>query len=295
MDALDATLAFDARADLLEGPIWDARRQCLYFVDIMAGRVHCFDPASKTRRTHDLGETIGSVGAVALSERDELILAARDGFVRLDASAGVRSTIAAVEADRPRNRMNDGTCDAAGRFWAGTMSLDETPGAGALYCLDPTGDVRVMVVGATISNGIDWSDDARTMYYVDSPTRQIDVFDFDLAAGTISNRRPFVRIPDEHGIPDGLTLDAEGYVWVALWRGSAVHRYAPNGTLAAVVRVPTSCPTACAFGGPDLRDLFITTAAIELTDRERAEQPLAGGLFVCRPGAAGRAPNRFAG
>jgi sugar lactone lactonase YvrE len=295
VDTLDATLALDARADLLEGPVWDARRRCLYFVDIMAGRVHGFDPATKTHRTHDLGATLGSVGAVALGQRDDLILAARDGFVRLDASTGGLSTIAAVEADRPRNRMNDGACDPAGRFWAGTMSLDETPGAGALYCLEPSGVLRVMAAGATISNGIDWSADARTMYYIDSPTRRIDLFDFDLASGAISNRRTFVRIPDEHGIPDGLTLDAEGYVWAALWRGSAVHRYAPDGTLAAVVRVPTSCPTACAFGGPDLRDLFITTAAIDLTDRERAEQPLAGGLFICRPGATGRAPNRFAG
>ena len=172
---------------------------------------------------------------------------------------------------------------------------NNAPAAGSLYRLDRDGRVHSILPDVTISNGIDWSADAQTMYYVDSPTRRIDMFDFDLASGAISNRRMLVRIPKEHGIPDGLTVDVDGCVWVALWRGSAVHRYTPYGLLDAVVRVPTSCPTSCAFGGPDFRDLYITTAAMDLADHERAEQPLAGGLFVCRPGVAGRAPHRFKG
>ncbi len=295
MKAIDAALALDARADLLEGPVWDPRDACLYFVDIMAGRVHRFDPATKALRTHEVGSAVGSVGAVALGDRGDLILAARDGFARLNPSSATVSAIAGVEADRPLQRMNDGKCDPAGRFWAGTMALDETPGASALYRLDPGGQVHLMVPGVTISNGLDWSGDARSMYYIDSPTRRVDLFDYDLASGAISNRRAFVRIPDDCGIPDGLTLDADGCVWVALWRGGAIHRYTPDGVHDAIVRVPASCPTSCAFGGADLCDLFITTAAIELSDRERAEQPLAGGLFVCRPGATGRASNRFKG
>ena len=295
MAVIDATLALGAGAELLEGPVWDPNGRCLYFVDIMQGRVHRWLPRTDAPRTHEIRAEVGSVGAVALTDRNDLVLAVRDGFARLNPRTGAVVTIAAVEADRPGQRMNDGKCDRAGRFWAGTMALDETAGAGSLYRLDPDGRVHEMLGGVTISNGIDWSDDAATMYYIDSPTRRIDMFDFDLASGAIANRRTFVRIPKQHGIPDGLTVDADGCVWVALWRGAAVHRYTPYGLLDTIVRVPTACPTSCAFGGSNLRDLYITTAAIELSDRERAEQPLAGGLFVCRPGPAGRAPNRFKG
>jgi sugar lactone lactonase YvrE len=293
--AIDAALAVAAHADLLEGPVWDPNGGCLYFVDIMQGRVHRFNPATQARHTFDIGPTVGSVGAAALTERNDLVLAVRDGFARLDPRTGAVSKIADAEADRPNQRMNDGKCDPAGRFWAGTMALDETSGAGSLYRLDRDGTVHTMLQGVTISNGLDWSADAQTMYYIDSPTRRIDMFDFDVTSGAIENQRTFVQIAKQHGIPDGLTVDADGCVWVALWCGSAVHRYTPYGSLDAVVRVPTSCPTSCAFGGADLADLYITTAAMELNDRERAEQPHAGSLFVCRPGATGRAPNRFKG
>lgn len=295
MRVVDASVALDARAELLEGPVWDPAAACLYFVDILAGRVHRFDPATNVCRAYEIGASVVSVGAVALTDSNDLVLAVRDGFARLNPATGAVSHIAGVEADRPNQRMNDGKCDPAGRFWAGTMALDETPGAGSVYRLDRGGCVQTMLGGVTISNGLDWSADARAMYYIDSPTRRVDVFDFDLASGAIAHRRPFVRIPDDHGIPDGLTIDADGCVWVALWRGGAVHRYTPDASLDAIVRVPTSCPTSCAFGGPDLRDLFITTAAMELSDREREEQPTAGGLFRCRPGVAGRAPHRFRG
>ncbi|HMD36956.1 MAG TPA: SMP-30/gluconolactonase/LRE family protein [Vicinamibacterales bacterium] len=294
MAALDASLVLDLRAGLLEGPVWDPNG-ALYFVDIMRGRVHRYDPATRAHRTIDLAADAVTVGAVALSEKNDLVLAARDGFARVNPRTGAVSKIADVEADRPNQRMNDGKVDPAGRFWAGTMALDETARAGSLYRLDRDGSVRAMLRDVTISNGLDWSPDRETMYYIDSPTRRIDMFDFDAATGAIGNRRTFVPIARQHGIPDGLTVDVDGCVWVALWRGAAVHRYTPYGILDTVVNVPTSCPTSCAFGGADLRDLFITTAAMELNERERAEEPLAGGLFVCRPGAAGRAPNRFKG
>jgi sugar lactone lactonase YvrE len=189
--------------------------------------------------------------------------------------------------------MNDGSCDASGRFWAGTMALDERPGAGTLYRLSGDGHVETVLRPVTISNGLDWTDDDERMYFVDTATGCVDVFDFDAAAGAISNRRTFVRIAPEQGAPDGLTVDAEGCVWVSLWGGGAVHRYAPRGTLECVVRLPVTHPTSCAFGGNDLRELYITTAAIALTERERARQTNAGDLFRCRPGPAGRAPHRF--
>jgi sugar lactone lactonase YvrE len=191
--------------------------------------------------------------------------------------------------------MNDGKCDAAGRFWAGTMAFDYRRGAGALYRLDPDGRVHTMVRDVTISNGLDWTDDGRRMYYIDTPTKSIDVFDFDLASGAIASRRSLVQVPDGQGFPDGMTLDAEGGIWVALFRGGVVRRYTPDGALDREIRLPVTQPTSCAFGGRDLRDLYITTAANTLSPEERARQPHAGGVFRCRPGVQGRPANRFRG
>jgi sugar lactone lactonase YvrE len=307
---IDVELALDARAELGEGPVWDARSCCLYFVDILRGHVQRFDPGTREVRLFRADQP---VGAVALTGTDDLLLAVRDGFARLDPASGRVSMIAVVEGDRPAGaglrpgacdpgreraaagdlRMNDGACDRAGRFWAGTMALDERPGAGALYRLDRDGGVEMMLRPVSISNGIDWTGDDRRMYFIDSPTQSVDLFDFDATTGAIANRRTFVRIPPDAGVPDGLTVDADEGVWVALWRGSAVHRYTPDGALDRVVRLPVTHPTSCAFGGDGLRDLYITTASIALDAGERARQPHAGGLFRCRPGPAGREPYRF--
>jgi sugar lactone lactonase YvrE len=288
----DAELVLEPKAELGEGPVWDVRRSCLWFVDILPGRVHRFDPATGALGTYDIGRM---VGAVAPTEAGDLVLAVHDGFARFDPATGKLQMIADVEADRPDQRMNDGKCDAAGRFWAGTMALDERAGVGALYRLDPDGRVHTMVHRVSISNGLDWTDDGRLMYFVDSPTQSIDVFDFDLAGGTIANRRTWLRIGSAHGMPDGLTLDADGYVWVSLWGGGGVRRYAPDGRLDSVIRLPTMYPTSCTFGGPDLADLYITTASVQLSDSERADQPHAGGLFRCRPSVGGRPAHRFKG
>jgi sugar lactone lactonase YvrE len=288
----DADLVLDHKAELGEGPVWDAAAGCLWFVDILRGRLHRFEPNSSDLRTFDVGRM---VGAVSPTEAGDLLLAVHDGFARFDPGTGRLSMIAEVEADRPDQRMNDGKCDPAGRFWAGTMALDERAGAGALYRLDPDGQVHTVLRHVSISNGLDWSADGRLMYFVDSPTQSIDVFDFDVTAGTLANRRTIVRIGPAHGTPDGLTLDAEGYIWVSLWGGGGVRRYAPDGHLDAIVRVPTTYTTSCTFGGADLRDLYITTATIRLSDNERADQPPAGGLFRFRPAVGGRPPNRFKG
>jgi sugar lactone lactonase YvrE len=288
----DAELVLDYQAELGEGPVWDAAASCLWFVDILRGRIHRFDAVTRALETFDVG---CMVGAVAPTDRGDLVLAVHDGFARYDPTTRSLTMIADVEADRPDQRMNDGKCDAAGRFWAGTMALDERAGAGALYRLDPGGRVQTMLRDVSISNGLDWSDDGRLMYFVDSPTQSVDVFDFDRAAGTIANRRSLVRIGPVHGMPDGLTLDVEGYVWVSLWGGGGVRRYAPDGSLDAIIRLPTMYPTSCAFGGADLRDLYITTATIRLSDSDRVNQPQAGGLFRCRPGVGGRPSHRFKG
>jgi sugar lactone lactonase YvrE len=290
MTAAAVELVLDARAELGEGPRWDARAQRLLWVDIMRGRVHAFRPGHAACRSVDVGRPVGALAGTA---DGGIVLAVAGGFARLDWDSGQVRMLAAVEADRPQNRMNDGACDPAGRFWAGTMALDEGPGAGALYRLDPDGTVRTMLTGVSISNGIDWSLDGRRMYYVDSPTRRIDAFDFDPRTGAIANRRTFVALPPEAGFPDGLTVDADGFVWLALWGGAALHRYDPEGARERIVPLPVTHPTSCAFGGSDLDELYVTSARRPLSADERARQPMAGGLLRLRPGVVGRPPGLF--
>jgi sugar lactone lactonase YvrE len=285
-------LALDIRTELGEGPLWDDRRQRLLFVDIVPGHVHEFDPVSGA---HRVVKFPWMVGAVALYESGDWLLAAADGFYRADPVSGEASLVAAVEADLPGNRMNDGYVDARGRFWAGTMGMNRVREAGTLYRLDPDGSVYPMVTPVSTSNGIDWSLDSRIAYYVDTPTGRVDQFDFDLPTGTLMNRRPLVHVPADAGKPDGLIVDAEGYVWVCLWQGSAVHRYAPDGRIDMVIPTPAAQTTKCAFGGANLDELFITSAWTGLSDAERAAQPLAGGLFRCKPGVKGRPAHRFRG
>jgi sugar lactone lactonase YvrE len=286
----DIELVHDARAELGEGPIWDAAASRLIWVDILQGRVHRFDPLSKQ---DEIREVDRPVGAVTPSRDGSLVLATSRGFERLEWETGRLSTIAEVEADMPGNRMNDGACDPAGRFWAGTMALDEKGATGSLYRLDPDGRVSRMVGDISISNGIAWSPDARVMYYVDSPTHRIDVFDYDLATGSIRNRRPLVHVAPEDVFPDGLILDAEGFIWLALWGGSALHRYAPDGKLDRVVVVPATYPTKCAFGGAALDELYITTATKALKRAGTPFRPHDGGLLRIRPGVRGLAPNLY--
>jgi len=290
MTAAAVELVLDARADLGEGPRWDSAHQRLLWVDIMRGRVHAFTPSTGACRNVAVHQP---VGALAGGHDGSLVLAVAGGFARLDLDSQKFEMQAAVEADRPQNRMNDGACDGAGRFWAGTMALDEGPGAGALYRLDPDLTVHTMLTGVSISNGLDWSLDGRRMYYVDSPTRRIDVFDFDLATGSIANRRMFVEVPADAGIPDGLTVDAAGYVWLALWGGAALRRYAPDGTLERVIPLPVTHPTSCAFGGAALDELYVTSARRPLNAEEKTRQPQAGGVFRLRPGVAGRPAHLF--
>jgi sugar lactone lactonase YvrE len=293
----DLEVAVEVRAELGEGPLWDAAGRFLYFVDILQGRVHRVTPgaargATPIPRTYEIGQP---VGAIALAGAGDLVLAVRDGFARLDLDTGRVAMIADVERDRRDTRMNDGACDPAGRFWAGTKALDERRGAGALYRLDPDGRVRAMLANVTISNGLDWSADGTRMFYVDTGTGSIDVFDFDPDAGEIANRRAFVRVPPESGAPDGLTLDADGFLWLALWGGGALHRYAPDGARDRVVTLPVTRPTSIAFGGDDLGDLYVTSATIGLSPEQRAAQPHAGRVLRLRPGVTGRPPFGFKG
>jgi sugar lactone lactonase YvrE len=229
----------------------------------------------------------GTVGAVALTVEGGLLLAAGTQLV-LDGSV-----VAEID-DADDVRFNDGAVDAAGRYWIGTMALDESPGGGTLYRSDG-GGLGPVLAPVSISNGIDWSLDGTQMYYVDSTAQRIDVFAFDAATGSLSDRRPFAEIDPVDGTPDGLTVDAEGHVWLALWDGWALRRYRPDGSLERVVDFPVSRVTSCAFGGDDLDDLYVTSANTGLSAAELRAQPHAGGLFAVRPGVTGRPANRFAG
>ncbi|MDQ3766808.1 MAG: SMP-30/gluconolactonase/LRE family protein [Actinomycetota bacterium] len=285
-------VAVDSHAQLGEGPVWDEASSQLVWVDIIASSVHRFTPDTGANETIDVGQP---VGAVATRTAPGLVLAMRDGFGILDTDRGDVQMIAGAEADLTGNRMNDGKCDSAGRFWAGTMAFDEALAAGALYRLDRDHSVEKMIPDVSISNGLCWSADDRSMYYIDSPTQGVDVFDFDAASGGLSNRRRVIDIPNKAGLPDGMTIDEQGFLWIALYGGGAVRRYSPEGELDRTVDLPAAQVTSCTFGGNDLRDLYITSAAQELSERTLVAQPHAGALFVCRPGPAGLPANRYAG
>lgn len=291
-DGVEVEIAVEARAQLGEGPIWDGASGQLVWVDIMACRVHRFTPDAEADETTDVGQP---VGAVAARTTPGLVLAMRDGFGVLDTDTGDVEMIADVEAHVKGNRMNDGKCDSAGRFWAGTMAFDQSPAAGALYRLERDHSVAKMIQDVSISNGLCWSADDRFMYYIDSPTQGVDVFDFDAASGGLSNRRRVIDIPKEAGLPDGMTIDEKDFLWIALYGGGAVRRYSPEGELDLTIELPAAQITSCTFGGNDFSDLYITSAAEELSEEALAVQPHAGALFVCRPGPAGLPANRYAG
>jgi sugar lactone lactonase YvrE len=290
---ITAELLDDARATIGEGPVWDDRSRRLLWVDIPAGLVHRFDPTTGESSSLKVGQPVGAVG---LGADGGLVAAVRDGFAFFAPGSATMTRLMPVERSLTGNRMNDGKCDSRGRFWAGTMAVDHTPEAGTLYRLERTnGDDAVTAIfsGITVANGLDWSPDNRLMYYIDSPTQRIDVFDFDEESGALINRRAFVEIPVADGMPDGMTVDAEGHLWVALFRGAKVRRYRPDAGIDLEVNLPVTLVTSCAFGGPGHESLYITTARHRLTPAEAAEQTMAGGVFVCRPGPAGRLPFRF--
>jgi sugar lactone lactonase YvrE len=288
MDAPE--LILDAGAELGEGPVWDARARALLWVDVTAGQVHRFDPATGVDERFDVGRLVGK--AVPTTS-GRWLLAERDGFAFLDPSRGEREPVADVEANDPRTRMNDGACDPAGRFWAGTMHVEGLLPIGSLYRLGADREPLRVLDGVTISNGMAWSPDAATMYYVDSATHAVDALDFDRETGAVAARRHLAEFPAAWGLPDGMTVDEEGYLWVAFWRGSAVRRLSPAGRVVSEIRFPVSLVTCCAFGGDDLSDLYVTSASIELTDEQRRDQPAAGGIFHLRPGVRGLQADPF--
>jgi sugar lactone lactonase YvrE len=287
-----ATPATDTRYDHAEGPFWDARTHQLGWIDQYEGGVHLGDYDADERRIRPVRDfALGHpVGAVVPSRSDGWMVAAALGFGRLSAD-GELELLEQPEADSPvRMRMNDGKCDGRGRFWAGSMAFEKADGAGSLYRLDPDLTVTTVLTDVTISNGLAWADDGETMFYIDTPTQQIDRFHLS-PDGRLHDRTPVVTIAD--GFPDGMCIDVEGALWVALWGAAAVHRYAPTGELLAVVDVSTPQVSSCAFGGPDGATLFITTSQEGMDAHARAGDPDAGRLFCVDVDTSGRPAAAF--
>jgi sugar lactone lactonase YvrE len=286
-----ARVALHAADQLGEGPFWDDRAGELLRVDITRGLIHAWSPTGNRVRTRAIDGEVSAV--VPRAAAPGCVVAAGHRLTLLDGDD--EHVLAVVERDRPDNRFNDCKCDPQGRLWAGTMSKRRDPGTAALYRLVPGGELEPVIGRTTISNGLAWSPAGDRMYFVDSTAQRIDVFDFDAATGAIAGRRAFAEIAPRDGLPDGLTIDAEGGVWLCLFGGAAIRRYGPDGALTAAIALPVTNPTSAAFGGAALDTLYVTTARHRLTSEQLATEPLAGALLALDPGVRGLPGNRFAG
>lgn len=285
----EVELILDAKNILGEGPQWSVEEQAFYWVDIMENCFYRYDPATGQQQRYDVGQPVGTV---VLRASGGFVLALKHGLAFYDEEHGLR-TIVDPESDKPETRFNDGKCDRSGRFWAGTMGSNNP--VGSLYRLDTDLTLHRMVTGVTISNGLGWSPDNTIMYYTDSPTHKIYAYDYDAATGAIENRRIFAETPEDEGVPDGLTVDSDGFVWSARWDGWKITRFDPAGRVEREIPVPAQRVTSCVFGGADLDELYITTASIGLPSDMLEGQPHAGGVFRLKAGVKGLPEPAFGG
>jgi sugar lactone lactonase YvrE len=286
-------LVLDAQADLGEGPAWDARTSSLYWVDIHAGHLHIYNPEDGSDQLIELGEYLG---CAAPRRPGGLVLGLRSGIATLELPSKKLVHLINPEAHLPGNRFNDGKCDPAGRFLAGSMDDAEIEPSGSLYSLSPKGPVKTLLSGTRIANGLAWSPDHHSFYFIDTPTRTVMAYDYDLATGAIANPRLVISVPPEMGWPDGMTSDSQGMLWVALWGGAKLTRWNPaSGQLLAAISFPALNVSSCVFGGPGLTDLYVTTARKEMDSGQLAKYPLSGGLFRIRTNIQGMPTFAFGG
>ena len=299
-----AELAFDARAKLAECPLWSVAEQMLYWVDISSHAINRFDPETKQNQVWAMPCEPGCIGIAA---NLGLVAALRDGWYRFYPENGELKKIADAPYDTSNMRFNDGRCDAAGRFWAGAMYEPRTAALAGMYCLDK-GKARLgwgagvengRKYGVKVSNGLGFGVDGKTVYQSDTPNHVIYRFPFDVETGLVGAREIFVKRPDDKtqagydGRPDGAAVDSEGCYWSAQYEGSCVLRFSPTGVIVAKVNVPAKRTTMLAFGGADLRTMYITTARDGASADELVAQPFAGGIFACRVDVAGRAEPHY--
>jgi sugar lactone lactonase YvrE len=288
---MKAELLIDAKANLGEGPIWDARTQTLYWVDILNKRIYV-----GSEILIELDEFVGCIAP----RPNGLVFTKRFSFWALDQTHGtpasVRTTLISTLTDEPpNNRFNDGKCDPRGRFLAGTMDFDAAKATGSLYSLEGN-SITKLLSDVTISNGMTWSTDYKTLYYIDTPTLQVRAFDYDLDTGTIANPRVVIHVPEPLGWPDGMTSDRQGNLWIAMWGGAQVTKWNPNtGELLDQIPVPAVNVSSCVFGGRDMNELYITSARLGLDENVLKQYPLSGGVFRLQTKVEGLPTFEFAG
>lgn len=279
-----------------EGPLWHPEEQALYWVDIEQQRVERYQPAVGLRTSAHFSHPVTALG---IRRSGGFIAATDKGFGFWDGRTSELILFNDPEADKPENRFNDGAVGPGGRFWAGTMRpgpQDHTTAPGALYRLDPDDTSHLIQPEVILSNGLGWSPDGKLFYHTDTMRHTIYVYDFDRVSGAAENRRVFVQDPEKPGVPDGLTVDSQGFVWSARWGGWKITRFDPDGVPEREIELPVACPTSCTFGGVRLNRLYITSAWSELTEEERAAQPQAGDIFMIEfDGLTGQLPHRFFG
>jgi sugar lactone lactonase YvrE len=273
-----------------EGPHWSPETGLLHWVDILAPAIIVGDPSTGERKSTPMPELVG----VTVPKKSGGFLAATEtGIKAVEDGGKLIRTLAEPEADKPGNRFNDGKCDRNGRFWFGSLAINTAPGQGALWRYDPDGALHKMDEGFHVSNGLGWSPDDTRFYFTDSGKRTIYRYDYDAGSGEIGNRKVFAVV--QSGTPDGLTVDAEGFVWSAHWDGWCVTRYDPDGQVERVINLPVPRPTSCIYGGPDFTTLYVTTARIRLSAQQLVEAPLSGSIFAIATGIRGIPETIFGG
>ena len=280
-------LYYNTKATLGEGPAWDARTQTLFWVDVLEKRIYA---GSKLFLQLD-----DFVGCLAPRKDGGLVIAQRFGFWTFEPESNRLLTLASPKGEPSNNRFNDGKCDAHGRFVAGTMDHNEQEASGALYSLSPEGRLKKLLKDVRISNGLAWSPDHKTMYFIDTPTREVKAFDYDIETGQIANPRVIIHFEITFGWPDGMTSDMEGNLWIAMWGGARVTRWKPNGVLLEQFGIPALNVTSCVFGGSDMNELFVTTARVGMDGPALKKYPQAGGIFRMQTNLRGMPTFEFGG
>lgn len=290
---MEAVLEYQNDAILGEGPVWDESKGVLYWVDILSGRLFAYHPDTQTNIAHEMGEHLG---AVALRKKGGLVLALQSGFVFYDLDSQQITDRMAPASHPTTHRFNDGKCDPSGRFWAGALSYDLQEGAGRLYCLNHDLSVDLKLQHLTLPNGMAWSADRTKFYIIDTLEHTVWQFGYEDATGKLTNRTAVRTFEESEGLPDGMTIDREGALWIALYNGFKVIRIDPgSGKTLSQIRLPVPQVTSCTFGGPQLDELYITTARENMPEEQIRQYPLSGSLFKARLPVKGRPATRFAG
>ncbi|WP_082113266.1 SMP-30/gluconolactonase/LRE family protein [Kordia jejudonensis] len=281
----EVTVAYKTDAALGEGAFWNHETNELYWIDIEGKTAHIFNPKTTENRSFP---TASHIGTIVPKNKNEALIALVDGIYTMNVHTGETTVFADMKAQLTGCRLNDGKCDPAGRLWVGSMNWQQEKGKAKLFAIQNNGAVTTKLDSVTISNGIVWTKDQKTMYYIDTPTSQIKAYDYDNATGNISNERVAVQVSSDLGFPDGMAIDAEDMVWVGMWNGNAVIRFNPKtGELLQKIEVPAHNITSCAFGGDNLEILYITSAKLDMTKEEAEKYPLAGSIFQVQTGVKG--------